>query len=482
MQHTLMANQPSPSYDCLIIGVFEKQDSIPALLQTSKDLENFYKKQLELLSPKQPWIYQSDIQGKSIVLFQLGKKEKYQADSLKQSLKKILELFKNYPWKTIGISLPHTKTFPADDVLKVSMLCIEQNYYQFNRYKTNATPSSLNAVFYDISANPKTIVDTQAIWEGMKLCQDLGNTPANDCTPIDIEQTAKNLSKEYPDLKFKSLDVPEMKLLGMNTLLSVGQGSANPPRLVELHYQNNQDQKPLIIIGKGITFDSGGICLKPADPMFEMKYDMCGAASVLGTMKAIAMLKLPVNVIGIMACAENMPSSTATRPGDVVKSHLGKTIEIINTDAEGRLVLADAISYAKQYSPKAIVDIATLTGAIIIALGGVYTGLMSNSEHLSKALQDAGKKAFDKIWPLPMDEEYREFLFSPVADLANANLSRVAGSITAAHFLEEFAEDTPWAHLDIAGSAWISGKNRQATGRPVGLLLEWIRSYHDEKI
>ncbi|MDQ5884143.1 MAG: putative cytosol aminopeptidase, partial [Pseudomonadota bacterium] len=283
-------------------------------------------------------------------------------------------------------------------------------------------------------------------------------------------------------LKFSSLDVPAMKALGMNTLLSVGQGSQNPPRLVELHYQQGQNQKPLIIIGKGITFDSGGISLKPADPMFEMKYDMCGAASVLGTMKAIALLNLPVNVIGIIACAENMPSGTATRPGDVVKSHLGKTVEIINTDAEGRLVLADAISYSKQYQPKAIVDIATLTGAIIVALGSVYTGLMSNNDKLSQSLINAGKKAFDKIWALPMDDEYKEFLYSPVADLANANLSRVAGSITAAHFLEEFAEETPWAHLDIAGSAWISGKNRQATGRPVGLLLEWIKSYHDEKI
>lgn len=482
MQHTLIKKHENKNADCLIIGVFEDQEKSPEIIETSSALQTFYKQHITSLSAQQNWVWQSDIEQQTLILFQLGKKEQYQADLLKQSLKKVLELIKNHPFKRICLSLPHTQTLTADDVLKISMLSIEQNYYQFNRYKSKATPTILEEIQYNLPAHAQTLTETIALWEGIKLCQDLGNTPANDCTPIDIEQTAKNLSIDFPELAFKSLDVPAMKALGMNTLLAVGQGSENPPRLVELHYQQGHNQAPLIIIGKGITFDSGGISLKPADPMFEMKYDMCGAASVLGTMKAIALLKLPINVIGIMACAENMPSGTATRPGDVVKSHLGKTVEIINTDAEGRLVLADAISYAKQYHPKAIVDIATLTGAVIVALGSVYTGLMSNNDTLSQALIEAGNKAFDKIWRLPMDEEYKEFLYSPVADLANAHLSRVAGSITAAHFLEEFAEETPWAHLDIAGSAWISGKNRQATGRPVGLLLEWIKNYHDEKI
>ncbi len=482
MQHALIENNSFKEIDCLMIGVFEDEKTPPAIIQTSSKIQDFYEKHVHQLTSEQNWAYQSNGNESCMILFQLGKRNKYNADSLKQSLKKIIALFKNQNFKSLCLSFPHTSSLPANDVLKISLLTLEQSYYQFDRYKSKASTPKLEKIYYDIPASSQIITETIALWEGIKLCQDLGNTPANDCTPIDLEETAKKMSKEFPSLKFSSLDVPAMKALGMNTLLSVGQGSQNPPRLVELHYQQGQNQKPLIIIGKGITFDSGGISLKPADPMFEMKYDMCGAASVLGTMKAIALLNLPVNVIGIIACAENMPSGTATRPGDVVKSHLGKTVEIINTDAEGRLVLADAISYSKQYQPKAIVDIATLTGAIIVALGSVYTGLMSNNDKLSQSLINAGKKAFDKIWALPMDDEYKEFLYSPVADLANANLSRVAGSITAAHFLEEFAEETPWAHLDIAGSAWISGKNRQATGRPVGLLLEWIKSYHDEKI
>jgi leucyl aminopeptidase len=481
MQHFLVENNLLNPSDCLIIGVLENQVELPHSIENSKVLKAFCEKHIPLLQKPDDWIWQADLEQQNVILFHLGKQETFQVDSFKKSLKKIIELIKDKPWKNISLILPETKKLNPEQMLKLAITTFENGLYQFNRYKSKATSCSITEIFYDIKASQDAITEAMAIVEGMKLCQDLANTPANDCTPIDLETTAKNLARDFPDLKFKSLDVPAMKDLGMNTLLSVGQGSANPPRLIELHYQKGGNQKPLILIGKGITFDSGGICLKPADPMFEMKYDMIGAASVLGTMKAIAMLQLPMNVIGIMACAENMPSSTATRPGDVVKSHLGKTVEIINTDAEGRLVLADAISYCKQYDPEAIVDIATLTGAIIIALGGVYTGLMSNNEKLVQSLMKASQIAHDKVWQLPLDDEYKEFLFSPVADLANAHLSLVAGSITAAHFLNEFAEATPWAHLDIAGSGWVSGKNRQATGRPVSLLIEWVKNYHYDK-
>jgi leucyl aminopeptidase len=480
MQHFLVENNLPKSSDCLIIGVFENQKQMPSILQSADELKDIYKKYHSDLTKADDWFWYT-APKQTLILIQLGDEDNFSADSLKKSLKKILDIIKDKKFQSVTLSLPPSKKLSADEQLRLSILTIENHFYQFNRYKSKTNAISFQEFFYNIPAQKKIIDDTQALWDGMKLCLDLANTPANDCTPIDLENTAKNLSKTFPKLKFKSLDAHQMRELGMNTLLAVGQGSANPPRLVELHFQNGGTAKPLIIIGKGITFDTGGICLKPADPMFEMKYDMCGAASVLGTMKTIAMMDLPVNVIGIIACAENMPSSTATRPGDVVKSHLGKTVEIINTDAEGRLVLADAISYCKQFHPEAIVDIATLTGAIIIALGAVYTGMMSNNQRLAQSLLQAGELAKDKIWQLPLDEEYKEFLHSPVADLANAHLSRVAGSITAAHFLNEFAEQTPWAHLDIAGTAWISGKNRQATARPMGLLVEWIKNYHYEK-
>jgi leucyl aminopeptidase len=477
MQHFLVENNLLNPTDCLIIGVLENQLDFPPSITNSESLKTFCQKQISQLQKQDDWVWQTELNQQNVILFHLGKNENFNAGILKKSLKKIIELIKDKPFKSLCLHLPLSQQMTAKEELQLSIVTLENTLYQFDRYKSQKSHLSLSTIYYDMPGTTEEIKEAQATVEGIKLCMDLANTPANDCTPIDLEYTAKQLAKNFPDLKFKSLDVPAMKELGMNTLLSVGQGSANPPRLIELHYQRGKPKKPLILIGKGITFDTGGICLKPADPMFEMKYDMIGAASVLGTMKAIAMLKLPIHVIGILACAENMPSSTATRPGDVVTSHLGKTVEIINTDAEGRLVLADAISYSKQYQPEAIVDIATLTGAIIIALGSVYTGLMSNNQKLAQSLIKASQIAHDKVWQLPLDDEYKEFLFSPVADLANAHLSRVAGSITAAHFLNEFAEDTPWAHLDIAGSGWISGKNRQATGRPVSLLLEWVKNY-----
>jgi len=479
MQHFLVENNLSNSSDCIIIGVFDNQTYHPKCLTESEELLTIYYKRLNSKENHNDYIWHADIK-QNFILFKLGNESACTADSLNNSLKKILHLIKENNFNSITLSLPPCNNISSDVQLRTSYLCLESNFYQFQRYKTADKTHTLQKIYYDIAANSHLITETAAVWSGMHLCLDLANTPANDCTPIDLEQAAQQLATEM-GLSFKALNEEQMRAIGMNTLLAVGQGSANPPRLIELHFNNGGNDKPLIIIGKGITFDSGGICLKPADPMFEMKYDMCGAASVLGVMKTIALLKLPVNVIGIIACAENMPGSKATRPGDVVTSHLGKTVEIINTDAEGRLVLADAISYAQQYNPEAIVDIATLTGAIIIALGKVYTGMMSNNHQLAQSILNAGTLANDKVWQLPLDNEYKDALTSPVADLANATLTREAGSITAAHFLQEFAKDTPWAHLDIAGTAWISGKNRHATARPVGLLVEWIRHYNYEK-
>ncbi|MGL6036448.1 MAG: leucyl aminopeptidase, partial [Legionella sp.] len=254
------------------------------------------------------------------------------------------------------------------------------------------------------------------------------------------------------------------------------QGSDQPPRLIDLQYKGGaENEAPIVLVGKGITFDSGGLSIKPANAMDEMKYDMAGAASVLGTIKACALLKLPVNVIGLIASAENLLGGSAVKSGDIVTSMSGQTVEIINTDAEGRLVLADALTYAERYKPEFVIDIATLTGAIIVALGSISTGLMTNDDDLAELIAMAAIESQDKVWRMPLEDAYQDAIDSPLADMINANFDRTAGSVTAACFLSRFTEKYRWAHLDIAGTAWVSGKKRNATGRPVPLLTQLIR-------
>jgi leucyl aminopeptidase len=269
------------------------------------------------------------------------------------------------------------------------------------------------------------------------------------------------------------LDRADMEKLGMNTLLSVARGSHEPPKFIVLHHAGGGSAKPIVLIGKGITFDSGGISLKPGPEMDEMKYDMCGAASVLGTLKAAALMKLPLNIIGVIPTTENMPGGSATKPGDVITSMSGQTVEILNTDAEGRLILCDALTYVERFDPECVVDIATLTGACVIALGHVTSGLLANNDSIARELLDAGHEAHDRAWQLPLWDDYQEQLKSNFADMANIG-GRPAGTITAACFLARFAEKLTWAHLDIAGTAWRSGKEKGATGRPVPLLSHFL--------
>ncbi len=312
-----------------------------------------------------------------------------------------------------------------------------------------------------------------AIAAGMNALKELGNAPSNVCTPSYLADYAKELEKQYDSLSVEVLEEEAIKSLKMGSLLSVSKGSIEEPRLIKLEYKGGEGA-PIVLVGKGVTFDSGGISLKPGAGMDEMKYDMCGAGSVIGTIKTIAMLNLPINVTGVIPAVENMPSDRASKPGDIVTSMSGKTIEILNTDAEGRLILCDAITYAKQFNPKALIDIATLTGAVIIGLGTHATGLMSNNDELAEQLLQAGQKSGDRAWQLPVWEEYVEQLQSPVADLQNIG-GREAGTITAGCFLGEFAKDVAWAHLDIAGTAW-QNRKEGATGRPVPLLVEYIMS------
>ena len=313
-----------------------------------------------------------------------------------------------------------------------------------------------------------------AISSGMTLAKDLANLPGNVCTPTYLSEQSKALQKTYRNFKVNILEEADMEKLNMGALMSVARGSRQPAKLICMEYMGGEkNQKPIVFVGKGVTFDSGGISLKPGASMDEMKFDMCGAASVIGTMSAIAELQLPINVVGLVPATENLPDGQATKPGDIVTSMSGTTIEILNTDAEGRLILCDAISYAQKYDPDVVIDIATLTGACIVALGNHPAGLLGNHNPLINDLLNAGKVSGDRCWELPLWDDYQEQLDSNFADLANIG-GKEAGTITAACFLSRFAKKYRWAHLDIAGVAWKSGKEKGATGRPVPLLMQYV--------
>ena len=312
-----------------------------------------------------------------------------------------------------------------------------------------------------------------AIAEGIALAKTLGNLPGNVCTPTYLATTARKLAKDHK-IKVEVLEQGDMEKLGMGALLSVARGSHEPPKFIILNYKGGKAKdKPVVLVGKGITFDTGGISLKPGEGMDEMKYDMCGAASVLGTFKAIAQMELPINVVGLVPTTENMPGGSATKPGDIVTSMSGQTIEVLNTDAEGRLILCDALTYAERFDPVAVVDVATLTGACIIALGNLTSGLLANDDALAAELMASGQAAGDKAWQLPLWDEYQDMLKSNFADIPNIG-SKGAGTITAACFLARFTKAYKWAHLDIAGTAWKSGADKGATGRPVPLLTQFL--------
>jgi leucyl aminopeptidase len=313
-----------------------------------------------------------------------------------------------------------------------------------------------------------------AIGSGLAFARDLANLPPNVCTPTYMGTRAQQLAKEFSSIKTKVLDESAIKALKMGAFLAVTQGSKEPPRLIVCEYRGSRkNTAPICLIGKGITFDSGGISLKDPPGMDEMKFDMSGGAAVLGALRAIAELKLPINAVAIVAAAENMPGGTAVKPGDIVTTMSGQTVEILNTDAEGRLVLCDAITYSRRYKPAAVVDVATLTGACIVALGNHTSGLMTNTPALAQELDSAGLRADDRAWRLPIGEEYIDQLKSNFADIANVG-GREGGACTAASFLGKFAKDLIWAHLDVAGTAWTSGAQKGSTGRPVPLLVDFL--------
>lgn len=384
----------------------------------------------------------------------------------------------------------HFDQLPAKDALfkirQLVQLSREHTYRFGARYpklKTKAQDAQLGMTHLVLASSSKTqkayaqaMKEGLAIANGMDLTKDLGNLPPNICTPTYLAQTAKQLAKDFA-LKVEVLGRKEIEALKMGAFLAVTQGSVTPPQFIVIRHQGaSSKEAPVVLVGKGITFDTGGISLKPGEGMDEMKYDMCGAASVLGTMRAIAELKLKRNVIGVIPTCENMPSGHATRPGDIVTSMSGQTIEILNTDAEGRLILCDALTYVERFKPAAVIDIATLTGACVIALGAVHSGLFSRDDDLAENLLSAGRQAQDTAWRMPLDAAYQEQLKSNFADMANIG-GRPAGSVTAACFLARYTEAYPWAHLDIAGTAWKSGAAKGATGRPVPLLVNYLLAH-----
>ena len=325
----------------------------------------------------------------------------------------------------------------------------------------------------DLAAGEAAAARGLAIAHGTDLARDLGNLPANICTPAHLAERARAVAQEL-GFQCQVLDRPQIEELKMGSFLSVTNGSEQPPKFIILEYSGaGKKQKPLVLVGKGITFDSGGISLKPPLDMDQMKFDMCGAASVLGAFRAVAELKAKINLVGLIAACENLPSGRATKPGDIIKSMSGQTVEVLNTDAEGRLILCDALTYAERYEPAAVVDIATLTGAMIICLGHIACGVFSNNDSLARALLNAGEESFDRGWQMPLWDDYQEGLDSNFADFANV-AGRPGASITAACFLSKFGKKYDWAHLDIAGVAWKEGKEKGATGRPVPLLTTWL--------
>ena len=369
-----------------------------------------------------------------------------------------------------------------DWLIRDTVQTVEQALYRFEACKSrrDAPQPALRKLTFgvpgrgDVAGAREATRIGKAVGEGINLARELGNLPGNICTPSYLASQARELQDRFPGIDVDVLDEDAMAELGMGSLLSVSRGSEQAARFIVMHYRGaGDDQAPQVLVGKGITFDTGGISIKPGAAMDEMKFDMCGAASVFGTVQAAAALELPVNLVGIVPAAENMPDGRASKPGDIVTSMSGQTIEILNTDAEGRLILCDALTYAERYKPAAVVDMATLTGACIIALGHHMHGLMGNNAGVVNALLSAGRTAGDRAWELPLGEEYDEQLKSNFADMQNIG-GRSAGTITAGCFLARFAGKYRWAHLDIAGTAWNSGENKGATGRPVALLTQYL--------
>ncbi|MGJ3493597.1 leucyl aminopeptidase [Piscirickettsia salmonis] len=471
--------------DCLVVAIFEGKElseTATAIDQATDGLISRFiargdisgKSGQSLLIPEV-----SVITAERILLIGAGKKDKLTDLHFKtlhtKAMTKLKELTLNQvTFSTLELAICNNS---AADKLSLAMQAIDASYYRVDGLKSQPKEQHIPDEFSFIGhASEADLSNANALLAGIHLTKDLANAPGNICTPSHFAKTAQELAQQYTRITTQIIDEEEGRDIGLNSFLAVGQGSEEPSKFIIMQYQgaDNKDEAPIGFVGKGISFDSGGISIKPGEGMEGMKYDMCGAASVFGVFKAAAQMNLKKNLVGIIVAAENMPDGKALKPGDILTSYSGQTIEVINTDAEGRLALCDGLSYIEKFKPHAVIDIATLTGACVVALGEHNTGLMSNDDTFAKTLLQAGKEAADKAWQLPLDEEYQEQIDSPFADMANIG-GRAAGTITAACFLSRFAKNYTWAHLDIAGSAGgVFDKKKGATARPVPLLMRYL--------
>ena len=418
-----------------------------------------------------------------ILLVGLGKEKEFREKEFASAIRtavKVLNETGAFDASIFLTELPVKKRSIAWRVRQTAMIALDATY-KFDQFKSKKEEIRRPLRKLTISVERRNelapaeeaLAQGLAIAEGMAMAKTLGNLPPNICHPTYLAEQAQAMADEFK-LGCEILDRADMEKLGMHSLLSVARGSHQPPKLIVLTYKGSRaSEKPVVLVGKGVTFDTGGISLKPGAEMDEMKYDMCGAASVLGTMQAVARMALPINLTVIVPATENMPGGNATRPGDIVTSMSGQTIEILNTDAEGRLILCDALTYAERFEPDTVIDVATLTGACVVALGSIATGLFANKDALARDLLDAGEDANDRGWHMPLWDDYQELLKSPFADMANIG-GRWGGAISAACFLSRFTNKFDWAHLDIAGTAWKSGADKGATGRPVPMLAYYL--------
>ncbi|CAG4885303.1 aminopeptidase A, a cyteinylglycinase [Georgfuchsia toluolica] len=472
----------------VVVGIFESRTLTPAAAAIDKASKNHLGKLLK----------SGDLDGKAgstlllhgvpgvlaerVLLVGLGKEKEFGDKEFRNAISKTIATLNEIGGSDATILLTELAVGTRDAAWRAQQAVITAGdaLYRFDRLKSKKDDkrNALKKLGFsfaakDAAAAEVALAQGEAIAAGQQLMKDLANLPGNHCTPSYLADQARALAREHK-LGIEVLERAQMKKLGMNTLLAVAQGSAEPPRFIVLKYHGGaRNEKPIVLVGKGITFDSGGISLKPGPEMDEMKYDMSGAASVLGTLKAVARMKLPLNVIGVIPSTENMPGGRAIKPGDIVTSMSGQTIEILNTDAEGRLILCDALTYVERFDPECVVDIATLTGACVIALGSIASGLMSNNDALALELLASGQESGDRAWQLPLWEDYQEQLKSNFADMANIG-GRMAGTITAACFLARYTKKYQWAHLDIAGTAWRSGEKKGSTGRPLPLLTQFL--------
>ena len=424
----------------------------------------------------------SGVKPKRVIAVGLGKRGEFGAAEYRRVLDAAHGAIRDKKIRSLGngLSLEEVSDTPAYMLARHAAEAAGDAQYRFDTMKSTKGPAAHLSKLTQLVASQSDAKPARlglshgdAIAAGKSLTRDLGNLPPNVCTPSYLAKTARELAKEHKKLHTKVLSEADAKRLGMHSFLSVTSGSVEPAKLIVMRYAGAQRKAPIVLVGKGITFDAGGISLKPGPGMDEMKFDMCGAATVIATISVVAALDLPINVIAVVPACENLPSGSATRPGDILTSMSGQTIEVLNTDAEGRLILCDALTYSRRFKPDTVIDVATLTGACVIALGHHRTAVMTPHRALADELLEAGDAAEDRGWPLPVTDEYAAALKSNFADMANVG-GRDAGATTAACFLAKFTKGLNWAHLDIAGTAWHGGKQKGASGRPVAMLSEFL--------